>query len=70
MTNNLPDFRPLHAALIAPGRAEHSGRVFVPTGFRLTKEDRARIVAAFEGQLAEVPGKEDLAMPGCACTAP
>jgi Domain of unknown function (DUF5615) len=61
VTNNLRDFRPLHAELVAPGGAGHAGFVFVPTTYRHTKADVGRLVAALEALLAEYPGEQDLA---------
>jgi hypothetical protein len=61
VTNNLRDFRPLHAELIAAGGPGHSGMVFVPTSFRLTKAAIGQVVAALEAKLVEYPGDDDLA---------
>jgi hypothetical protein len=61
VTNNLRDFRPLHAELIAHGGGGDAGIVFVPTNFRLTRAGAGRIIAALEAKLAEYPGDEDLA---------
>lgn len=60
VTNNLVDFRPLHHAAIAPGGEGHSGMIFLPGGYRRTKADVGRIVAALETVLAEFPGERDL----------
>lgn len=57
VTANLRDFRPLHAELVTPGGEGHAGRVFVPTGVRLTSAGSGQIVAALEVGLA---GDEDL----------
>src|SRR5260370_23972285 len=61
VTTNLRDFRPLHAELLAPGSAGHSGFVFVSTTYRRTRADVGRIVSALEVQLADYPGEQDLA---------
>lgn len=61
VTNNLRDFRPLHAEFIASGGNGHAGMVFVPTNVRLTKADAGRVVAALEAKLTEYPGEQDLA---------
>jgi len=61
VTNNLRDFRPLHAELIVSGGSGHAGVVFVPTKFRLTKADAGGIIAALGAKLAEYPGEQDLA---------
>jgi hypothetical protein len=61
VTTNLRDFRPLHAELITPGSAGHSGFVFVPVSFRLTKAGIGRLVTALEEKLATYPGEHDLA---------
>lgn len=61
VTNNLRDFRPLHAEVIVSGGSGSAGMVFVPTNFRLSKADAGRIIAALEAKLAEYPGDLDLA---------
>lgn len=61
VTNNLVDFRPLHHDAITPGGPGHWGIVFMPGGYRRTKADTGRIVAALEAKLAEFPGEADLA---------
>ncbi len=61
VTNNLRDFRPLHAELIAPGGAGHAGMIFVPTSYRLTRRDVRRISKALEAKLEAHPNDEDLA---------
>jgi len=60
VTPNLRDFRPLHAELITPGSAGHSGFVFVPVTFRLTKAAVGLLVTALEAKLAAYPGEHDL----------
>src|SRR5438552_817151 len=60
VTTNLRDFRPLHIELITPGNAGHTGFVFVPTTYRLTKADIGRLVTALEAKLAEYPSDGDL----------
>jgi predicted nuclease of predicted toxin-antitoxin system len=61
VTTNLRDFRPLHVELITPGSAGHSGFVFVPTTYRLTRTEVGRMVAALEAKLTDYPGERDLA---------
>jgi len=61
VTNNVRDFRPLHAAAAQPGGAGHHGMVFMAANFRRTKADTGRIVTALETKLAAHPGLEDLA---------
>ena len=61
VTANLRDFRPLHAELVAPGGEGHTGVVFVPTSFRLTRAATGKIVEALEVPLAQYPGDADLA---------
>jgi hypothetical protein len=61
VTNNLRDFRPLHAELIAPGGTGHAGMIFVPTSYRLTKGHVGRITKALEVELAAYPNDYDLA---------
>lgn len=61
VTNNLRDFRPLHAEVIVSGGSGSAGMVFVRTNFRLSKADAGRIIAALEAKLAEYPGDLDLA---------
>jgi len=61
VTTNLRDFRPLHAELITRGSAGHSGFVFVPVTFRLTRSAVGRLVTALEAKLAAYPGEDDLA---------
>lgn len=65
VTNNLRDYRPLHAEAITPGGPGHFGMIFMPSTYRRAKEDTGRIVAALEAKLAEYPGDEDLANGEC-----
>ena len=60
-TNNVRDFRRLHAAAILPGGSGHYGVVFMPGQYRRTKADTGRIIAALEAKLAAYPGDTDLA---------
>ncbi len=64
VTNNLRDFRPLHAELVAPGGAGHAGMIFVPTSYRLSKRDIGRITKALEAQLLAHPSDNALANSG------
>jgi len=61
VTDNLVDFRPLHHEAIASGGAGHFGMIFMPGGYRRTKADVGRIVAALQAKLDEYPGEMDLA---------
>ena len=61
VTNNLSDYRPLHAESVVPGGPGHAGLVFGPTEFRHTRDDVGRMVAALEVQLSLYPGERDLA---------
>jgi hypothetical protein len=61
VTNNLRDFRPLHSEAITPGGAGHYGMIFMPGGYRRTKADAGRIIAALEVILTQHPGETDLA---------
>jgi len=61
VTNNVRDFRRLHASAILPGGSGHHGMVFIPGQYRRTKADTGRIIAALEAKLAEYPGDADLA---------
>ena len=61
VANNLRDFRPLHHEAITPGGPGHYGMIFVPGGYRRTKADTGRIIAALEAILVKHPGERDLA---------
>lgn len=61
VTNNLRDYRPLHNEAIAPGGPGHFGMIFMPNGYRRTKADMGRIIAALEATLKQYPGDDDLA---------
>ncbi len=61
VTDNLVDFRPLHHEAIAPGGPGHFGMIFMSGGYRRTKADVGRIVAALQAKLDEHPGETDLA---------
>jgi hypothetical protein len=65
VTNNLRDYRPLHAEAITPGGSGHSGMVFMPGSYRRTRADTGRIIAALEAKLTEYPGDDDLANGEC-----
>jgi hypothetical protein len=60
VTANLRDFRPRAAAAVLPGGPGHHGMVFVPTGYRRTKADTGRLVAALAALLEAHPGDDDL----------
>ncbi len=53
--------RPLHNDAITAGGPGHFGMVFLPGGYRRTKADTGRIIAALEAKLARYPGENDLA---------
>ena len=65
VTNNLRDYRPLHADAITPGSPGHFGMISMSGTYRRTKEDTGRIIAALEAKLTEYPGDEDLANGEC-----
>ena len=65
VTNNLRDYRLLHADAITPGGSGQFGMIFMPSTYRRAKEDTGRIIAALEAKLAEYPGDEDLANGEC-----
>jgi hypothetical protein len=65
VTNNLRDYRPLHADAIMPAGPGHFGMVFMPGSYRRTKADTGRIISALEARLIEHPGDEDLANGEC-----
>ncbi len=65
VTNNLRDYRPLHAEAITPGGPGHFGMIFMPGSYRRTKADTGRILAALEAKLTQYPGDEDLANGEC-----
>jgi predicted nuclease of predicted toxin-antitoxin system len=65
VTNNLRDYRPLHADAITPGGPGHFGIIFMPGTYRRTKQDTGRLIAAVEAKLAEYPGDEALANGEC-----
>ncbi len=60
VTDNLRDYRPLHQEAITPGGAGHYGMVSIHSGYRRTKSDVGRIVAALEAKLSAYPGERDL----------
>lgn len=61
VTNNVRDFRPLHAEAVTPGGSGHFGMLFMPGNYKRAKNDIGRIVADLEAKLARYPGDEDLA---------
>ncbi len=65
VTNNLRDYRPLHADAVTPGGPGHFGMVFMPGNYRRTRADIGRIISALEAKLTEYPGDEDLANGEC-----
>jgi hypothetical protein len=48
VTNNLRDYRPLHAEAITPGGPGHFGMVCMPGSYRRTKADTGRIISALK----------------------
>jgi predicted nuclease of predicted toxin-antitoxin system len=60
VTNNVRDFRPLHAEAVMPGGPGHFGMIFMSGSYRRTKNDIGRIIAALETKMAQYPGDEDL----------
>ncbi len=61
VTNNVRDFRPLHAELLAAGGSGHAGFIFVPSTMPRTKAATGQLLAALEAKLAQYPGEGDLA---------
>lgn len=61
VTNNVRDYRPLHAELVAGDGEGHAGMVFVPANMPRTKAATGQLVVALEAKLAEYPGDDDLA---------
>ena len=61
VTNNLRDFRPLHNEAVTPGGPGHYGMIFLAGGYRRTKADTGRIIAALEAILRKYPGERSLA---------
>jgi len=61
VTNNVRDFRPLHADAVTPGGSGHFGMIFMSGNYKRTKKDIGRIVADLEVKLVQYPGDEDLA---------
>ena len=60
MTNNLKDFRPLHAEALL-GASGHFGLIFMPGTYRRTHADVGRIVSALEAKLEQSRDDRDLA---------
>ena len=61
VTNNVRDFRKLHAEAIMPGGPGHYGMIFMSGNYRRTKSDIGRIIAALEAKLIQYPADEALA---------
>jgi Domain of unknown function (DUF5615) len=61
VTNNIRDFRPLHAEAVMSGGTGHYGMIFMPGSYRRTKDDIGRIVADLEAKIKQYPGDDDLA---------
>lgn len=61
VTNNVRDFRPLHAEAVMPGGTGHYGMIFMSGNYRRSKSDIGRIVAALEVKLTQYPEDEALA---------
>jgi predicted nuclease of predicted toxin-antitoxin system len=60
VTNNVRDFRPLHAEAVTPGGPGHYGMIFLAGNYRRTKRDTGRIIAALEAKMKQYPGDEAL----------
>jgi hypothetical protein len=60
VTDNMRDYRPRAAAASLPGGPGHHGMVFVPGGYRRTRADTGRIVAALEQALQAHPDEHGL----------
>lgn len=60
VTNNVRDFRPLHAEAVLPGGRGHYDMIFMSGNYRRTKSDTGRIIAALEATLTQYPGDEAL----------
>jgi predicted nuclease of predicted toxin-antitoxin system len=60
VTNNVRDFRPLHAEAVLPGGPGHYGMIFLPGNYRRTKSDTGRIIAALEAKLKQYPADDGL----------
>ena len=61
VTNNVRDFRLLHAEAVTPGGPGHYGMIFMSGNYRRTRADIGKIVAALEAKLAQYPGDDALA---------
>jgi predicted nuclease of predicted toxin-antitoxin system len=61
VSNNVRDFRLLHAAAILPGGPGHFGIVFMSSNYRRTRADTGRVVAVLEAKLTEYPVDTDVA---------
>lgn len=61
VTDNLVDMRPLHYEAIAPGGPDDHGMIFIPGGYRRTRDSTGKIVDALEQKLAAHPADNDLA---------
>jgi predicted nuclease of predicted toxin-antitoxin system len=61
VTNNVRDFRPLHAELVAAAGDGHAGMVFVAANMPRTKAATGQLVEALEAKLAVYPGEDSLA---------
>lgn len=60
VTNNVRDFRPLHAEAVMPGGPGHFGMIFMSGNYRRAKSDIGRIIAALDAKMTQYPGEEDL----------
>jgi hypothetical protein len=61
VTDNVRDFRPLHAEAVMPGGPGHYGMIFMSGNYRRTKDDIGRIVTALEAKLKQYPDDDGLA---------
>jgi predicted nuclease of predicted toxin-antitoxin system len=61
VTNNVRDFRPLHAEAVTAGGPGHYGIIFLAGAYRRTRADTGRIISALESKLTEFPSPDHLA---------
>ena len=55
VTNNVGDFRRLHATAVTPGGGGHHGMIFVPSSVGRTRADTGRLAGALEAVLGAHP---------------
>lgn len=59
VTNNLKDFRPLHAEALLGDGDGHFGLIFMPGTYRRTSADVGRMADALEAKLEQFPNDHD-----------